>query len=59
MKIPKHAIITREEADRLQRESKHHIIIKEGELALHFVHNPDTGITALIRIEKILSPSPK
>lgn len=48
MKIPKSAIITREEAEKRRRESKHHVIIEEGDHALHSVHDPKTGITTVV-----------
>lgn len=53
IEVPKHAIITRDEADKRQRESKHHTIVREGEFALHYVHDPATGITTLVRAAKI------
>jgi hypothetical protein len=53
MEIPKHAIITRQEADKRQREAKHHTIVREGEYVAHYVHDPATGITTLVREAKI------
>jgi hypothetical protein len=49
MEIHKSLIITSEEAEKRQRESKHHIIIQEGEYALHSVYCPKTGITTVLR----------
>ncbi len=48
MKIPKSSIITREEAEKRRRESKHHTIIEDGNHALHSVHDPKTGITTIV-----------
>lgn len=52
MKIPKKAIITREEADKRRRESKHHVIAEEGDHAIHSVHDPKTGITTVVGAAK-------
>jgi hypothetical protein len=48
MRIPESSIITREEADKRRRESKHHVIAEEGDYALHTVHDPKTGVTTVV-----------
>jgi hypothetical protein len=49
MEIPQHAIISRTEADKRQREAKHHTIVREGEYAAHYVYDPETDVTTLVR----------
>jgi len=53
IETPQHAIITLEEAERRQREAKHHTVVREGEYAAHYVHDPATGITTLVREAKL------
>ncbi len=48
MEIPKSSIITREEADKRRRESKHHVIVEQGGYAIHSVHDPETGVTTVV-----------
>jgi hypothetical protein len=48
MEIPQSSIITREEADKRRRESKHHLISEHEGYALHAVHDPKTGVTTII-----------
>lgn len=48
MKLPKTCIISTEEAARLRRDSKYHTVVKEGDVAIHFVHNPVTGVNTIV-----------
>lgn len=52
MKIPKKAIITREEAEKRRREAKHHSIVQDGDCAIHSVHDPKTGVTTIVGAAK-------
>jgi hypothetical protein len=52
IETPQHAMITREEAQKRQREAKHHTVVCEGEYAAHYVHDQATGITTLVREAK-------
>ncbi len=53
IETPQHAMITREEAQKRQREAKHHTVVCEGKYAAHYVHDQATGITTLVREGKI------
>jgi hypothetical protein len=48
MELPNASIISRAEADRCRREAKHHIMVKEGNVAIHAVHDPETGVTTIV-----------
>ena len=48
LSIPASCLISREEAYRRRREAKHHIVVKEGNVAIHMVFDPVSGVTTVV-----------
>lgn len=48
MKLPPNAIISREEAEKLRQGSKHHLIVKEMDAAIHLVIDPKTQVVTIV-----------
>jgi len=41
-------VVSKEDAERLRCICKHHLIIKEGDRALHYVYSPETGYAIIV-----------